>query len=206
MLLSGEPGVGKTLTAEAVSEEMKTPLYAMSAGELGNDAYEVESNLQKVLEISAKWDAVLLIDECDVFLEQRTISDLQRNKLVAVFLRLLEYYKGVMFLTTNRVSTFDAAFQSRIHLTINYPPLDESSRLVIWQTFAGDASSNSSITDKDLAKLARLDLNGREIKNIIKTARLLANRRSSPLALDHIETVLRIKKESAAAILRQDFH
>lgn len=205
MLLSGEPGVGKTLTAEAVSEEMKTPLYAMSAGELGNDAYDVETNLQKVLEISAKWDAVLLLDECDVFLEQRTVSDLQRNKLVAVFLRLLEYYKGVMFLTTNRVSTFDAAFQSRIHLTINYPSLDESSRLMVWQTFAGDTVSNSGLTDTDLTKLAKLKLNGREIKNIIKTARLLANRRSTTLAIEHVETVLRIKNDTAAQPKRGDF-
>lgn len=205
MLLSGEPGVGKTLTAEAVSEEMKTPLYAMSAGELGNDAYDVETNLQKVLEISAKWDAVLLLDECDVFLEQRTIADLQRNKLVAVFLRLLEYYKGVMFLTTNRVSTFDAAFQSRIHLTINYPSLDESSRLMVWQTFAGDTSSNSGMTDTDLTKLAKLKLNGREIKNIIKTARLLANKRSATLGIEHVETVLRIKNDSAAQPKRGDF-
>lgn len=205
MLLSGEPGVGKTLTAEAVSEELKTPLYAMSAGQLGLDAYDVERNLEKVLKISAKWDAVLLLDECDVFLEQRTISDLQRNKLVAVFLRLLEYYKGVLFLTTNRVSTFDAAFQSRIHLTINYPSLDESSRLMIWQTFAGRTTSKSEITESDLANLAKLKLNGREIKNVIKTARLLANRRSSPLAMDHIGTVLRIKNDSAALTMRGEF-
>ena len=66
-----------------VAEEMKKPLYSMSAGELGHTAHEVEERLHKVLELSTKWGAILLVDECDVFLEQRTTSDLERNKLVA---------------------------------------------------------------------------------------------------------------------------
>lgn len=37
---------------------------------------------------------VVLLDEADVFLEQRTLTDLQRNALVSVFLRVLEYYDG----------------------------------------------------------------------------------------------------------------
>lgn len=198
-LLSGDPGVGKTLTAEAVSEEMKCPLYSLSAGELGSDAAEVEENLEKVLEISAKWDAVLLLDECDVFLEQRTEADIHRNKLVSVFLRLLEYYKGVMFLTTNRISTFDTAFQSRIHLTINYPALDQVSRRAIWQTFVhpeGVSVKKSTIVGSDLDGLAEMKLNGREIKNIVKTARLLANRKDVGLGMSHVKTVLRIKQDT----------
>ena len=66
-----------------VAEEMKKPLYSMSAGELGSTAGEVEDQLHKVLELSTKWRAILLIDECDVFLEKRTTSDLERNKLVS---------------------------------------------------------------------------------------------------------------------------
>lgn len=62
---------------------MKKPLYSMTAGELGHTADKVEENLHRVLEISTKWGAVLLLDECDVFLEQRTISDIERNKLVS---------------------------------------------------------------------------------------------------------------------------
>ena len=83
MLLSGPPGVGKTLTAEAVAENMKAPLYMMSAGDLGTDADDVETNLSNVLEMCTKWGAVLLLDEADVFLEQRTTHDLERNKLVS---------------------------------------------------------------------------------------------------------------------------
>ncbi|KAK5096107.1 hypothetical protein LTS08_007713 [Lithohypha guttulata] len=207
-LLSGEPGVGKTLTAEAVSEQMRCPLYAMSAGELGSDAAEVEENLEKVLEICAKWGAVLLLDECDVFLEERTLSDIHRNKLVSVFLRLLEYFKGLMFLTTNRVSSFDSAFQSRIHLTINYPALDQASRRAIWETFVRpniELQHKSTVTAVHLDELAGMRLNGREIKNIVKTARLLSNRKNVGLGIDHIRTVLRIKQDSVSnSIIAED--
>ena len=50
----------------------------------------------------ARWEAVLLLDEADVFLEARSTHDLERNKLVSIFLRVLEYYEGILFLTTNR--------------------------------------------------------------------------------------------------------
>ena len=115
-----------------------------------------------------------------------------------VFLRLLEYYKGVMFLTTNRLSTFDAAFQSRIHLMINYPRLDVQSKKSIWQTFIRPHSETSryagEIKQKELDTLARLDMNGREIKNTVKTARLLANHKGDHLTMEHVSTVLRVKQ------------
>ncbi|EHL02853.1 hypothetical protein M7I_1116 [Glarea lozoyensis 74030] len=107
-----------------VAEEMCQPLYAMSAGELGETAAEVEEQLEMVLELTAKWNAILLLDECDMFLEARTTADIRRNRLISIFLRKLEYYRGVMFLTSNRIDDFDPAFESRIHLTIHYPALD----------------------------------------------------------------------------------
>ncbi|KAH8893106.1 P-loop containing nucleoside triphosphate hydrolase protein [Thozetella sp. PMI_491] len=192
--LSGEPGVGKTLTAESVAEEMRQPLYSMSAGELGETAVEVEDSLELVLELTTKWNAILLLDECDIFLEARTSSDIRRNRLVSTFLKRLEYYRGVMFLTTNRVSSFDAAFESRIHLTIHYPSLDSTSRLHIWKTFVGIGGSGSQLTNSDLEILSRNELNGRQIKNVIKTARLLSKQKMAPLAMEHVEMVLRVKR------------
>lgn len=198
LLLTGEPGVGKTLTAESLAEEMRRPLYSMSAGELGHEADEVERNLQRALEISTKWGAVLLLDECDVFLEKRSAADIQRNMLVSVFLRLLEYYRGVLLLTTNRISAFDPAFESRIHLTIEYPKLDFTSRLHVWGTFVRphveSSQYASNITERELEKLAAEEMNGRQIKNVVKTARLLAAREGRKLALEDVETVLRIKR------------
>ncbi|KAF4950122.1 hypothetical protein FGADI_8391 [Fusarium gaditjirri] len=214
MLLSGEPGTGKTLTAESgnshdalkvdymwlmflfllVSEIMQKPLYNMSAAELGDIAQEVEQKLGCALELSTRWGAVLLLDECDVFLERRTTSDIKRNKLVSIFLRLLEYFEGVMFLTTNRVSAFDPAFESRIHLTIHYPNLDYASRLHIWKTFVNIGTDGNSLSEDELDELGSVELNGRQIKNVVKTARLLATHERTQLVMSHINTVLRIKK------------
>jgi len=83
MLLSGAPGVGKTLTAESVAETMRLPLYVMSAGELGTYSENLERVLKDVLEKCSMWKAILLLDEADVFLEARTTSDLQRNAMVS---------------------------------------------------------------------------------------------------------------------------
>lgn len=180
-----------------VAEEMRKPLYSMSAGQLGFDADTVEIRLRSVLEICTKWRAVLLIDECDVFLEQRQISDIHRNKLVAVFLRLLEYYQGCMFLTTNRVATFDLAFKSRIDLIIDYPKLTPSAKKQIWQTFVKPSEefpkNESSITEEEMDVLAKIDINGREIKNLVKTGRLLAKRKGEVLGMQHLRTVLGVQ-------------
>lgn len=126
VLLHGVPGVGKTATAEAVAMEYKKPLFVITCGDLGLTPYEVESSLSNVFRLAHLWDCVLLLDEADVFLSQRSKLDMKRNALVSVFLRVLEYYNGLLFLTTNRVGTIDEAFKSRIHMSLYYPPLDKT--------------------------------------------------------------------------------
>lgn len=190
ILLCGPPGVGKTLTSESVAEEMKVPLYMMSAGDLGFDPRKVEGKLQDILEMCSRWNAVLLLDEADVFLEQRSLHELERNKLVSIFLRVLEYYEGTMFLTTNRVQTFDPAFQSRIHISLDYPGLTIDSRKTVWKNFLDSSSQEHTIDKAQLAELARMDLNGRQIKNILKIARLLASRKEEKLSREHITVTM----------------
>ncbi|RYP80724.1 hypothetical protein DL769_002321 [Monosporascus sp. CRB-8-3] len=126
VLLHGVPGVGKTATAEAVAMENRKPLFVITCGDLGLTPSEVESSLTDVFRLAHLWDCVLLLDEADVFLSQRSKLDMKRNALVSVFLRVLEYYNGLLFLTTNRVSTIDEAFKSRIHMSLYYPPLDKA--------------------------------------------------------------------------------
>lgn len=91
------------MTAEGISELLKCPLYMVSAGELGTDSRYLEGELQKILDICHAWGAILLLDEADVFLEKRNMHDIHRNALVSIFLRQLEYFQGILFLTTNRV-------------------------------------------------------------------------------------------------------
>ncbi|KAI0484859.1 hypothetical protein GGR56DRAFT_662779 [Xylariaceae sp. FL0804] len=126
VLLHGVPGVGKTATAEAVAMEYCKPLFVITCGDLGLTPSEVEASLSNVFRLAHLWDCVLLLDEADVFLAQRSRTDMKRNALVSVFLRVLEYYSGLLFLTTNRVGTIDEAFKSRIHMSLYYPPLDKA--------------------------------------------------------------------------------
>lgn len=172
---------------------MRVPLYMMSAGDLGLDPRNIESKLNNILEMCTKWSAILLLDEADVFLEQRSLHELERNKLVSIFLRILEYYEGIMFLTTNRVQTFDAAFQSRIHISLDYPELNIDSRRMVWKNFLNQAKAlgqDNTITEKQLDKLSLMSMNGRQIKNVLKTAQLLARKREQTLCHQHIDTVL----------------
>ena len=108
-----------------------------------------------------------------------------------------------MFLTTNRASTIDPAFVSRVHLQIHYPQLDESSRLQVWRNFLSSISQSalpydSNLSNAELKRLAKTPMNGREIKNIVKTALLIAKQKKRPLGLDDVELVLDVKMNNSA--------
>jgi AAA+ superfamily predicted ATPase len=95
-----------------------------------------------------------------------------------------------MFLTTNRVETFDPAFQSRIHISLNYQELSIDSRKTVWENFLNTSTQDHTITKVQLDELARMNMNGRQIKNILKIARLLASRKEEKLNYEHILTTL----------------
>lgn len=179
---------------------MKVPLYIISASDLGASGAGLESSLSSVLEMATKWKAVLLLDEADVFLEQRSSHDLTRNQLVSVFLRMLEYYEGVLFLTTNRVEVIDPAFQSRIHLSLRFKELSFSSRKHVWSNLlaASAKSGKASFNDADLDELAEHRMNGREIKNVLKLAQLLASKKGEGLSAAHVQSVLAIEQRHAS--------
>ncbi|RSM14401.1 hypothetical protein CDV31_005417 [Fusarium ambrosium] len=135
-LLSGNPGVGKTLTTEAVAEALHRPLYTVSAGDLGTCVGDVEEKLTQALDIICRWDCVLLFDEADVFLYRRDNNvSLERNAIVSIFLRRLEYFQGVAILTTNRMEDIDDAFMSRLHFKFEYKDLDSPTMVGIWKNF-----------------------------------------------------------------------
>ncbi|KAL5118350.1 hypothetical protein ACEQ8H_003699 [Pleosporales sp. CAS-2024a] len=192
-LLSGSPGVGKTLTAEVIAEVTKRPLYMLSAGELGTQVYDVEKKLDMVLEVTRQWGCVLLIDEADVFLQERDGLDLERNGMVSVFLRRLEYFQGVLIMTTNRKRTIDAAFDSRIHFKLHYGDLSVESRSAIWKNCLDNVPgelSKADIKEEELKQLASLKLNGRQIKNAMACAISIAVQEKTPLSLEGIRTIL----------------
>lgn len=195
LVLHGPPGVGKTLTAECVAEFSKRPLYIVSSGDLGTHSTVLDEKLGRALDLASTWKAVLLIDEADVFLERRSLHDMERNSLVSIFLRALEYYSGILFMTTNRVRTFDDAFKSRIHVPLRYDELPHHSRVKIWKNFMesiGDAAEN--LDDAAYDELAQGRLNGRQIKNVIGTAKSLAAHKKKKLGYQQLKQVMEIQK------------
>ena len=172
-MLHGEPGQGKTLTAETVAELLRRPLYSVSIGELGTDPDQLEKRLREILDIATTWNAVLLLDEADVFLEARNENDILRNAMVGVFLRLLEYHQGVLFLTTNRVKNIDPAFYSRISIALRFDGADTGKRRAIWKNLLTAAGESIAVDDDVLDRLATHDINGRQIKNVIRLSQTL---------------------------------
>lgn len=212
ILLHGAPGVGKTSTAECVAANLGKPLFPITCGNIGGEtAQEVERNLDKFFDLARKWDCVLLLDEADVFLSTRDSGNIRQSSLVSgkhltcvdiqEFCSLtslqssleLEYYSGILILTTNRVGSFDEAIKSRVHCALYYPLLDKAQTFKIWQMNLKSLEERNSCLDqkhriqfshKEIEEFARLHWktgnssnrwNGRQIKNAFQTAVALAD-------------------------------
>ncbi|KAI1078709.1 ATPase [Whalleya microplaca] len=178
---------GNRPLAKFISELIERPLLALTGADFGTNEEMMENRLSSWFQLAESWGAVMLLDEADVWLERRMVSDLKRNTLVAVFLRCLEYYRGILFLTTNRVGTFDDAFISRIHVVIYYEDLGELQRRRIWKQFFDklEKERKDTIIVESRAKhfvindseMKKIPWNGREIRNAFQTAVSLAEYR-----------------------------
>lgn len=208
-LLHGPPGVGKTCTAECIAELARRPLLSLTSGDISTSlsAGSVERSLTYFLTLGERFGALVLLDEADVYLEARRTRDLQRNALVSMFLRSLEYYKGLLFLTTNRVEAFDSAFTSRIHVALHYKQLSDEDRGRVWvhnferlerdskgRCYVPKSARNYILKSPDVAALR---LNGREIRNALQTAVALAETEALE---DGVETVTVMEKHFKAVV------
>lgn len=130
----------------------------------------------------------MLLDEAGVFLQARDKEDMRRNAFVSVLLRVLEYYSGILFLTTNKIGNFDEASKSRIHILLYYAPLDIKQSKKIWRVNLKRISENhkdlevdqDEILDwaheymRDCEDKAMKLWNGRQIYNACQTAVAIA--------------------------------
>jgi SpoVK/Ycf46/Vps4 family AAA+-type ATPase len=217
LLLSGPPGTGKTLTAEAVADKTKRPLLYMHAEDLGINPSTLGANLKKMFEMATEWNGVCLLDECDVFLSARNPVDIARNELVSIFLREIEYFQGVLFLTTNLYDSIDTAFRSRVSIHLRFNPLAPEARFVLWQKFLsrmapmvrhadlkvkaedgedGDEvemmNAIDNLTEEDLKELSLWELNGREIKCVIKTVKSWCEVKKFDITLSRLEAGIKV--------------
>ena len=129
------------------------------------------------------------------------MADLQRNALVSVFLRVLEYNVGILILTSNRVGTFDEAFKSRIQLALHYENLTPAQQRKIWRNFLarlrdmdpGSIEYDDIMDNAD--ELIKEDMNGRQIRNVITTARQLALYKKKTFCYEHLKHVIEVSGE-----------
>jgi len=187
-LLHGPPGVGKSITAETTAELLHCPLLSLTAGELGVFPDDVEKHLQDSLKRAQRWKAIVLIDEADVFMVQRSHEELERNAIVSIFLRCLEYFDGVLFLTTNRISSIDHAIRSRMSMIVEYESLSSDKRFKIWQDQLA-LNNISSLSHEQIHQLSLHDCNGRQIKHAVRMS--IASSIDQTPTLQDIERVLR---------------
>jgi hypothetical protein len=180
ILAVGPPGCGKTLTAEIYSEVSKRPLYRVAAAQLGTDGPTVEENLKLVMDRAQRWGAVLLIDEADVYVRQRG-DDLAQNAVVAAFLRSMEYFSGISFLTSNRGGDIDEAIKSRCIAVIRYqlPTVDQAKQIWALQAKVQGIPLPDAVIDLLVSRMP--ELSGRDIKELLKlTSRYLRARNEQP--------------------------
>ncbi|KAL9115721.1 MAG: hypothetical protein Q9227_000089 [Pyrenula ochraceoflavens] len=169
LLLHGPPGVGKTYTVECIAAAFSRPLLALTIADIGSDEGRIERELTKWFDLATSWNAVVLIDEADIFLEQRQMRDLARNGLVS--------------------GQIDDAFESRLHAIIEYKPLDDETRDKIWESFFEKLLKDKQgkvivgpnarrfVLENEAIKSLRW--NGREIRNAFQTAVSLAEFQAS---------------------------
>lgn len=167
ILCSGLPGTGKTLTAEIYSEIMEKPLYSIQSSQLGVNVEDIEKNLNNVLRRSDKWNAVLLIDEADCYVYKRN-NEILQNCIVGTFLRLLEYYNGILFLTTNRPEIVDDAIMSRVtaHIKYDYPSKGDTFKL--WSVLSKNFNKKIDMVTVNKIWDAYEPICGRDIRNLLK--------------------------------------
>lgn len=173
VILEGPPGCGKTLTTEVYAELMEKPLYKISSGQLGVDAKDMDNNLYDVLRRAARLGCILLIDECETFVRKRG-TDLVQNAIITTFLRKIEYFDGIMFLTSNKIKDIDDAILSRCIAAIKYEPPTPDNAKKIWKVLVNQFDLSNQINDNLIDTLIKVFPNavGRDIKELLKlTAR-----------------------------------
>lgn len=189
ILSTGTPGTGKTLTAEVYAEEVRKPLYSVQCSELGVDPEKLEKNLAKVLRRAERWKAILLLDEADVYIRERG-EDIQHNAIVGVFLRVLEYYSGILFMTTNKLeSNIDDAIISRCTAHLRYKNFSGALLKQGWEVLS--TQFEVDLTKKDIEQLCKKweNISGRSIKNLLKLTRKYASAKKEKPTANMVEIV-----------------
>jgi hypothetical protein len=192
VLAVGPPGTGKTATAEVFAEFKGRPLYTVQCSQLGMDAGDVEHNLGIIMQRANRWNAVLLLDEADVYIRKRG-TDLNQNAIVGAFLRVLEYASCILFMTSNLGDQVDDAITSRCIAKLNYEAPEPEGQSRIWKILAdlNEIDLKGGEIDKIVKRHPRLT--GRDVKNLLKLASFVAQGNGQVVDAKTVEYALQFK-------------
>jgi hypothetical protein len=181
----GPPGTGKTLAAEVYAETIKRPLYEVQCAQIGSDMSSIESNLRDVLARSLRLKMPLVINEADAFVRTRSGNPVTDN-VVAVFLRLLEYHTGLVFLTSNLGGDIDDAIKSRCIAMIEFSTPDTPERKKLWEVQL--EQFNLELNAQDVMRLVRLfpKIVGRDIQNLIKLTHRVCKSQGTKFSVEEL--------------------
>jgi SpoVK/Ycf46/Vps4 family AAA+-type ATPase len=170
-LFHGAPGTGKTLAAEVVAKETGRPLWKVKLGDMQSAMFggteELLSTLFRVAEIKG---AVLLLDECDTLLRDRSSlnSDIER-KIVNHLLVLIEDFQGSLILTTNHANVLDRALARRCEPSIEFSlPGEKEQASILQSLLQPDAPLEEGFSFDNCVRGLRLS--GGYIRNAVEKA------------------------------------
>ncbi len=206
-LFKGPSGTGKTLAARLLAGALGMDLYRVDLAAVVNKYIgETEKNLERVFARAEELDVILLLDEGDALLTQRTAvanaNDRYANLETNYLLQRLESYEGILLVTTNAGDRIDGAFQRRIDVVIDFALPDAAERWAIWQLHL--PACHDIEADAMQAVVHRCMLSGGQIRNIALHAALLAAESATPLAAAHLEAAIarEYRKQGAMSPLR----
>lgn len=183
ILSKGAAGLGKTLTAEVYAECVQKPLYSVHAGQLGIKPEEIEKRLEKILDNAEKWKAILLLDEADVYIRRRD-NDMSHSAIVAAFLRKIERYNGILFMTTNRENDVDEAIASRCSAILKYELPSDDELFRIWTVLSKHykIEMSNELINKLIDNIENMV--GRDVKELLKLAARYKSQRNVEIDYD----------------------
>jgi hypothetical protein len=194
-LFAGSSGTGKTMAAEVLANELRLDLYRVDlSATVSKYIGETEKNLRRIFDAAEEGGAMLLFDEADALFGKRSevkdSHDRYANIEVSYLLQRVEAYRGLAILTTNMKSALDKAFLRRIRFVVEFPFPNATDRARIWQRTFPDATPTEGL---DIARLARLNLSGGEIRNIAMNAAFLAAEAGEPVRMRHLLGAVRME-------------
>ena len=202
-LFNGASGTGKTLAARLLAGALQSDLYRLDLSAVVNKYIgETEKNLNQVFALAEELDVILLLDEGDALLTQRTdvgnANDRYANLETNYLLQRLENYEGVLIVTTNASDRIDSAFQRRMDVVVTFAPPTVAERWNIWQMHLPAAHDIDGRLLDEAAQ--RCELTGGQIRNAVLHATSLSLSEGGRVTSAHFEAAVRREYQKAGAV------